>query len=50
MAVGDGTHNGADRQTVEVVVDEDQHAQYEGREHRACTGLDVLSRPCAEGA
>ena len=49
MVVGDGAHHAADGETVEVVVDEDQHAQQEGREHRADAGLDVLFGPAAEG-
>ena len=49
MPVGDGAHHGAHGEAVEVVVDEDQHAQSEGRQLRAHPGVDVLLRPAAEG-
>ena len=49
MAVGDGAHDGADRQAVEVVVNEDQHAQQKGGEHRARAGVDMLHRPAPKG-
>ena len=49
VPVGDGQHDRADGQAVEVVVDEDEHAEQEGGEHRADTGLDVGLGPAAEG-
>ena len=49
MAVGDGTHDAAHGEAVEVVVDEDQHAQDEGGQHGPHPSLDVLLRPAAEG-
>ena len=48
MTVGNGLHDRADCQAVEIVVDENQHAQNKGREHRAYTGLDVLCSPASE--
>ena len=49
MAVGDGAHNGAHRQAVEIVVDEDEDAQNEGGQRSAHLGLDVLGSPAAKG-
>ena len=49
MAVGDGPHDGAHGEAVEIVVDEDQDAQQEGGEGSAHLGLDVLGGPAAEG-
>ncbi len=49
VGLGDGTHDGAHGQAVEVVVDEDQHAQQHGHQLRAAAGLDGLLRPAAEG-
>ena len=49
VAVGDGLHDRTDGQAVEVVVDEDKHAQHEGGEHSAGAGLDVLCGPASEG-
>ena len=48
LGVGNGSHNGADGQTVEVVVDEDQDAEEEGCEERADLALDVFRCPSAE--
>ena len=50
MFVGDGTHNAADCQAVEVVVDEDQAAKADRCELRAFSGFDFLGRPVAEGS
>ena len=49
MAVRDRTHDGADRQAVEIVVDEDEHAEGKGGKRCADAGLDVLFRPAAKG-
>ena len=49
VALGDGTHHGAHGQAVEVVVDEDQHAQEHGHQLRAGAGLHGLGSPAAEG-
>lgn len=49
MAIGNGTHDTADSQTVKVVIHEDEHAQQEGSEHGAAAGLDVGLGPSAEG-
>jgi len=49
VALGDGTHNGAHGQAVEIVVDEDQHAQQHGHQLRAAAGLHGLGGPAAEG-
>ena len=49
VPVGDGQHDRADGQAVEVVVDEDEHAEQEGGEHGADAGLDVGLGPAAEG-
>ena len=48
MALGDGTHHGANGQAVEVVVDEDQHAQQHGHQLCARTGMYGLGGPAAE--
>ena len=48
VAVGDGAHDGAHGQAVEVVVNEDQDAQGEGGQSGAHPGLDVLLCPAAE--
>jgi len=49
MALGDGTHDGAHGQAVEVVVDEDQDAQQHGHQLCAGAGLNGFLRPAAEG-
>ena len=49
VALGDGTHDGAHGQAVEIVVDEDQHAQQHGHQLRAAAGLHGLGGPAAEG-
>ena len=49
VALGDGTHNGTHGQAVEIVVDEDQHAQQHGHQLRAAAGLHGLGGPAAEG-
>ena len=48
VLVRDRTHDRADGQAVEIVVDEDEHAEGNGSELRADLGLDVLDRPSAE--
>ena len=48
VAVGDRTHDRADGQAVEVVVDEDEDAENKGGKLRAHAGVDVLFRPAAE--
>ena len=48
LAVGHGGHDGADGEAVEVVVDEDEHAEGEGGEQRAGLGMDVARGPAAE--
>ena len=48
MAVGDGPHDRPDRQAVEVVVNEDQHAEQEGRKQRPCLAVDMFHGPAAE--
>ena len=47
VGIGHRAHDGADRQAVEVVVHEDQHAQQEGHQLRMLALLDLLPRPCA---
>ena len=49
VGLGDGTHNGAHGQAVEVVVHEDQHAQQHGQQLRAAAGVNGLLGPAAEG-
>ena len=49
MALGNRTHDGAHGQAVEIVVDEDQHAQQHGHQLRAGTGMYGLLGPAAEG-
>ena len=48
--VGNGHHDGAHRQAVEVVVQKDQAAQHGGHHQRAFLGLDPAGGPVAEGA
>ena len=49
MLVGDGAHDGAHSEAVEVVVNEDQHAQHDGGQLRPHSAFDVLGGPAAEG-
>ena len=49
VSVGDGTHDTAHGEAVEVVVNEDQHTQDKGGQHGPYPSLDVLLRPAAEG-
>lgn len=49
MPVADRLHDGTDGQAVEIVVNEDQHAEHERGEHGACAGLDVRLGPAAKG-
>ena len=50
VAIGNGTHDAADGEAVEVVIHEDEHAQQEGGEHGAAAGLDVGFGPGAESS
>ncbi len=47
--LGDGPHHSAHRQAVEVVVDEDQHAQQHGQQLCGAPGLYGLGGPASEG-
>ena len=49
MRIGDGKHNAAHREAVEIVVDEDQHAQSKGGQSGTCTALDMGLCPFTEG-
>ena len=49
VPVGQRLHHGAHGQAVEVVVDEDEHTQDDGRELGADLGFHVLHRPAAKG-
>ena len=49
VALGDGPHHSAHRQAVEVVVDEDQHAQQHGQQLCGAPGLYGLGGPASEG-
>ena len=42
MAVGDGPHDGAHGEAVEIVIDEDQNAQQEGSKGSPHLGLNVF--------
>ena len=48
MRIGDGAHDVADGQAVEIVVDEDKDAQEEGGQLCAAACLHMLARPLAE--
>ena len=48
MGLGDRSHDGANREAVEVVVDEDQDAQEHGQQLRGRSALDLFLRPAAE--
>ena len=48
MLIGNRAHNRADGQAVEIVVDENQHAEKNRAELSTHTGLDVLGGPTAE--
>ena len=48
MLIRDRLHDRADGEAVEVVVDENQHAEQDRGQLRADAGLDVLRRPAAE--
>ena len=50
VALRHGTHHGAHGQAVEIVVDEDQHAQQHGQQLCAGAGLHGLLGPAAEGS
>ena len=49
VGLGDGTHDSADSQAVEIVVDEDQDAQQHGHQLRTSAAGDGLLGPAAEG-
>ena len=49
LGIRQRTHDGADGQAVEIVVDEDQNAQQERRNAGAGLGLEVCRRPAAKG-
>ena len=49
LPVGDGAHDGAHGQAVEVVVHEDHHAQQQGGKLRTGPGVDVGGGPAAKG-
>ena len=48
MSVRYGTHDGANCETVEVIVHKDEHAENHGADLRADSGLDVLTGPAAK--
>ncbi len=48
MCVGNGGHNGADCETVEIVIDKDEYAEDEGCEHSTHFGFDVFLCPVSE--
>ena len=49
LLVGDGPHDAAYGEAVEIVVNENQHAQQNAGQLSAGTALDVVCRPPAEG-
>ena len=49
VAVAERAHHGADREAVEVVVDEDEDAQTARREQRRAAALDLRDGPLAVG-
>ena len=49
MLVGDGPHHGAHRQTVEIIVDENEAAQRYRSQLRAHAGFDMCLCPSSEG-
>ena len=49
VLVGDGAHDRAHGEAVEVVVNEDQNAQHDGGQLRPHPAFDVLGGPAAEG-
>ena len=50
VLIGHGQHHGADREAVEIVIDEDQAAERDRRKLCARAGLDLMRRPLAEGS
>ena len=50
MFVGDGAHDGAHGETVEVVVNKDEQSQPAGGQHGAGALFDFAGRPVAVGA
>jgi len=50
VAIRDRAHDGADSQAVEIIVDENQNAEHERRQLRACVRLDVRLGPAAKGS
>ena len=49
MALGNGTHDGADGEAVEIVIDEDKHAKQHGEKLSGAAALNSLLCPTAEG-
>lgn len=49
VLVGNGAHDRTHSEAVEVVIDEDQHTQYDGGQLCAYPAFDVLGSPAAEG-
>ena len=49
MGIGNGKHNAAHSQTVEIVVNEDQHAQSKGGQSGTYAALDMGLCPLTEG-
>ena len=49
MAFCNGTHNGAYCEAVEIVVNENEHAEQHGQQLSGAAGLDGFLRPAAEG-
>ena len=50
VAVRDRAHDGTDGQAVKVIVNENQNAEHERRQLRACVRLDVRLGPAAKGS
>jgi len=49
VAFGNGAHNGADGEAVEIIVNEDEYAEEHGEKLSGTAGLDGFLRPAAEG-
>ena len=48
MAFGNGTHNGADGEAVEIVINENEHAEQHGQQLSGTAGLNGFLSPAAE--
>ena len=48
VAVGDGTHDGADGQAVEIVVNKNEHTEDKGGDYRADAAVNMLCSPAAK--